>query len=228
MARGDTCYVANYGINTITKYDDTAPNCLSRTRSSSCRIGLALDASGNLYVSTSANTIEKFAPADIDLGVFASTGLNFAMALAFDSTGNLYAANFGGTTIEKFGPNGADLGVFAYVTRLQPALPSTARAIFTWQILGPRFSRFAPNGTPLGAFATTGLNNPEGIAFDSSGNLYAANNGSNTIEVFSSERGRSRPARHDRIERPVRPRFRHRRESLRGQQLTATIEKIAP
>ena len=35
-------------------------------------------------------------------------------------------------------------------------------------------------------FASTGLNNPRGLAFDSAGNLYAANVGNNTIEKFTS------------------------------------------
>ena len=34
-------------------------------------------------------------------------------------------------------------------------------------------------------FATTGLNNPAGIAFDRAGNLYVANGGNNTIEKFT-------------------------------------------
>ena len=47
--------------------------------------GLALDSSGNLYVTTNSNVIRKFSPGGVDLGVFASTGINFAMGLAFDS-----------------------------------------------------------------------------------------------------------------------------------------------
>ena len=38
------------------------------------RNGLALDSSGNLYVTTNSNMIRKFAPNGADLGVFASTG----------------------------------------------------------------------------------------------------------------------------------------------------------
>ena len=35
-------------------------------------------------------------------------------------------------------------------------------------------------------FATSNLNNPQGLVFDISGNLYAANNGNNTISKYNS------------------------------------------
>jgi len=46
--------------------------------------------------------------------------------------------------------------------------------------------QFAPDGTDLGVFASTGLNEPLGLMFDSAGNLYAANRGNDTIEKFSA------------------------------------------
>jgi sugar lactone lactonase YvrE len=40
--------------------------------------------------------------------------------LAFDSAGNLYAANYFNSTIEKFSSTGTDLGVFANSGLAQP------------------------------------------------------------------------------------------------------------
>ncbi len=204
------------GVNTITKYDDSGTGSPFTNAFVNGPNGLALDFSGNLYVSTNANSIEKFASDGTDLGVFASTGLNFAMALAFDSSGNLYAANFGGNTIEKFAPDGTDLGVFAYVTRPTGLAFDAAGNLYVANF-GATILRFAPNGTPLGAFATTGLNNPEGIAFDSSGNLYAANNGSEHDRDVLPEWSRSRRAPYDGTAWPGRPGLRHGWQSLRGQ-----------
>ena len=59
------------------------------------------------------NTIEKFSSTGTYLGVFASSGLNGPLGLAFDSAGNLYAANANARTIEKFSSTGTDLGAFA-------------------------------------------------------------------------------------------------------------------
>jgi hypothetical protein len=75
--------------------------------------GIAFDSAGNLYISSfSHGTIEKYSPAGVDLGAFASAGLVSTYGLAFDADGNLYAASSGG--IRKFSPTGADLGGFAF------------------------------------------------------------------------------------------------------------------
>ena len=44
----------------------------------------------------------------------------------------------------------------------------------------------ARTGAHLGVFASSGLNAPTGLAFDSAGNLYVANSGNNTIEMFTT------------------------------------------
>lgn len=186
VARADHFFVANFGVNSITKYDASGNGSSFTDAFVNGPNGIAVDASGNLYVTTNQNTIEEFAPDGTDLGVFASTGLNNALGLAFDQAGNLYAANFAGNTVEKFSPVGADLGVFARVIRPTGIAFDAAGNLYVANF-GNTIERFAPNGAPRGSFATTGLNNPEGLAFDSLGKLYAANNGANTIEVYSPE-----------------------------------------
>ena len=46
-------------------------------------------------------------------------------------------------------------------------------------------SRFAPGSTTASATYSAGLSDPEALAFDSSGNLYVANNGNNTVIKFA-------------------------------------------
>jgi len=185
LAQAENFFVANSGVNSITKYDDNGAGSPFTGEFVNGPYGLALDSSGNLYVTTNSNVIRKFGPNGVDLGVFASTGINFAMGLAFDSKGNLYAANFGGNTIEKFGPNGTDLGVFANVINPPTGLAFDAAGNLCVANIGNTIERFSPIGSPLIPFTSFFLNNPEGLAFDSSGNLYVANNGSDTIQVFS-------------------------------------------
>lgn len=64
------------------------------------------------------NTIVKFDPGGHG-SLFASSGLNHPRSLAFDSSGNLYAANWNDGTIEKFDSGGtgslfASEGTFAF------------------------------------------------------------------------------------------------------------------
>ena len=184
LAQADNFFVANSGVNSITKYDDNGAGSPFTGEFVNGPYGLALDSSANLYVTTNSNVIRKFGPNGADLGVFASTGINQAKGLAFDSKGNLYAANFGTNTIEKFGPNGTDLGVFANVIRPTGLAFDAAGNLYVANF-GNTIERFSPIGIPLIPFTSFFLNNPEGLAFDSFGNLYVANNGSDTIQVFS-------------------------------------------
>lgn len=184
LARADNFFVANSGVNSITKYDDNGAVAPFTNAFVNGPNGVALDSSGNLYVTTNANVIRKFSPNGVDLGVFASTGINFAMGMAFDAKGNLYVANNGGSTIQRFGPDGTDLGVFANVIRPTGLTFDAAGNLYVANV-GNTIERFSPIGTPLIPFTSLTLNNPEGLAFDSLGNLYVANNGSNTIQVFS-------------------------------------------
>jgi sugar lactone lactonase YvrE len=185
LASADTFFVANFGVNSITKYDANGNGSAFTGAFINGPNGVALDVSGNLYATTNDNTIEKFAPNGTDLGVFASTGLNLALGLAFDRNGNLYAANFGTNTVEVFTPTGTDLGVFANVIR-PTGLAFDASGNLYVANFGNTIARIAPDGTVLSSFTSFNLNNPEGLAFDSLGFLYVANSGSDSIQIFSA------------------------------------------
>jgi sugar lactone lactonase YvrE len=185
FASGDTVFVTNFGVNTITKYDANGNGSPFTSAFVNGPNGVALDASGNLYVSTNSNVVRKFSPSGVDLGVFASTGINLALGLAFDRNGNLYAANFGANTIEEFSPTGMDLGVFANLAFRPTGIAFDSTGILHVATSGNTIARFAPDGTQLSSFTSLNLNNPEGLAFDSLGFLYVANSGSDSIQIFS-------------------------------------------
>ena len=157
--------------------------------------GLATDMAGNAYVMASddrsptlAGTIFKFTP-DGERIVFGSvpgtTGDNEpqpSWGLAFDSAGNLYAADGGAQTIYKFAPNGART-VFVGPSAFDPSVYPVG---LTFDSYGNLFvstnalSNFSGNDTILkftngvpSTFAT-GLSFPRGLAFDSSGYLFVA------------------------------------------------------
>jgi len=106
----------------------------------SAPLGIALDNSGNVFVSNTAglfkNTIHEFSATGQDLGLFASTGLAFPARLAIDRIGNVFAANMqqlpgaasGEFSIRKFSPAKDDLGDFATLTGVPLALVITAPA----------------------------------------------------------------------------------------------------
>ena len=80
----------------------------------SCPTGIAFDASGNLWVVNDlGNSLVRYSAAQwvgagnpVPDGVLNVTpgALKCPQALAFDSSGNLYASNFGNNTVVKFTP----------------------------------------------------------------------------------------------------------------------------
>ena len=65
-----------------------------------------------------SNTIQAFTPGGVG-SVFASAGLNGPTGLAFDSAGNLYAANDAGSNILQFTPGGVG-SIFASTGLTRP------------------------------------------------------------------------------------------------------------
>src|SRR5439155_2371482 len=80
------------------------------------------------------------------------------------------------------GNGDTDTKDFTY-TIAPPGVPGTLLATFSSTNTIEKFD--LATGTDLGVFANTGLNEPEGMAFDSSGNLYVTNFAGNSIEKFS-------------------------------------------
>lgn len=186
-ARADIIYASSGG--TITKFTaDGASSVFSSSYSSGGYWGFAFDNSGNSYV---ANTnysstydhsyIEKITPSG-EHSAYAG-GLAFPTNLAFDSVGNLYAADFGGF-IKKFTPDGTG-------------------SLFTSGVPGPRgiafdgsgnlyvgtasaeIMKFSPDG--VGSVFATTSDDPFSLAFDRSGNLYASLNNSGKIEKITPD-----------------------------------------
>ena len=135
--------------------------------------GIAVDASGNVYVADSSNsTIRKITPAGV-VTTFASTapangsadgagrmaGFSSPTGVAVDASGNVYVADTGNNTIRKI----------------------TSAAVVT-TLAGTAGTFGSADGT--GSAAT--FSNPYGVAVDASGNVYVADPGNSTIRKITS------------------------------------------
>ena len=181
IARDSTgnLYVANEDVDSVTIYPpgatgNSAPIATIGGANTALDnpTGITLDSNGNIYVANAgsldgdADSVTIYPALGSSTGILneaptatitgATTGLAFPTAITLDSSGNIYVANSGSQV------GGADsITVF-------PA-GSNGNA--------------APSSTISGA--STGLAVPYGIAVDSGGNIYVANDGS-TIGVSDS------------------------------------------
>ncbi len=136
---------------------------------------VATDAAGNLYIADATNNlIEQVSPAG-QIVVLAGGGgtvpsataetatsakLSNPAGVAVDASGNVYIADAGNNLVEQLSPGG-QIVVIAGGGGTVPSFTS-------------------------GAAASAQLNNPTGVAVDSSGNVYIADRGNNLIEEVTS------------------------------------------
>jgi gliding motility-associated-like protein len=137
--------------------------------------GIAVDASGNIYVANQFEcSIRKITPAGI-IGTFAGTGvsgfsgdggqaslaqLNGPIGITFDALGNLYVADAGNERVRKITSGG---------------IIST--------IAGTGTATFSGDGGPA---TSAGLNIPNGVAVDASGNVYITDDNNNRVRKINT------------------------------------------
>ena len=129
-----------------------------------------------LYVSDGSQTIKK-----VTSGGAVSLFANFSpfspvpYGLAFDTSGNLYAAGSSSDQISKITAEGV---VSLFATLPVNSNPfglaiDTAGNLYTANNNSNKISRITPDGLTVSTFATLPANTqPYGVAFDSSGNLF--------------------------------------------------------
>jgi len=128
---------------------------------------LAFDKSGNLWVLNAASpeTIVRFTPDQLMRSgtpipaVILYPGLSAGSSLAFDSSGNLWVSDYGSSTL----------------------------VMYTAAQLLPSGNASSPMPTVRLSSHNGSLSNPAGLAFDSSGDLWVANLGNNTLVEFTPD-----------------------------------------
>ena len=188
-------YVADTGNSTVRKLTPSGPDWVVSTiaglagsagvtdgNNSSARfrfpMGLAVDGSGNIYVADEGNsTIREITPSGANwavntiagkAGISGSTnGIGSAAqfespsGIAVDGGGNVYVADNMSCTIRKLVLTGGN-----------------------W-VVGTIAGQASKSGSADGIGSAARFSNPTGIAVDSGGNLYVADEGNNTIRVLS-------------------------------------------
>lgn len=210
--------IMEYTASQLASSGSPTPAAVINTGGGSAPAGLAFDANGNLWVTYgAANTIVEFTPSQLassgspspSITISASSSsLSTPIGLAFDESGNLWAANAGSNTVVEYkqtqltatgaptptvtvtGGTGSISGPLLiafdasgnlWVANGNTSTPNT--------VVGFSPSQLATSGTPAPAVvlsASSGsLAQPSAIAFDNSGNMWVSNLIGNSIVEFT-------------------------------------------
>jgi sugar lactone lactonase YvrE len=113
------------------------------------------------------------------------TGLNNPGAIATDSGGNVYVADFTDDVVRVYAP-GSNTPSRTLTGLSQPTamVLDASGTLYVANGGGTTISVFSPNATTPSR-TLTGLSAPYSLVFDSKGNLYAGNLAANTVSVFA-------------------------------------------
>jgi len=147
--------------------------------------GVAIDASGNAWISNEgATTLSKLSPTGTLLSTVSAVGLLGPRGLSIDRTGNVWVASTGNDSVVELTSGGS---VKAALTTGVPAPLSIAN-----DSAGDAWVASSTNNTVVeistaGAAINTvsGLNAPSAVAVDASGNVWVANPGANNLVELS-------------------------------------------
>jgi DNA-binding beta-propeller fold protein YncE len=161
-------------------------------------MGVAVDASGNVYVVDQANQrVQKFEP-DGDFITKWGEDFNYPTGVAVDASGNVYVVDSdssriqkfssSGTFITKWGSRGTGEGQFEWASSV--AVDPSGN-VYVTDLNYHRVQKFTSSGTFITEWGTQGTGDgqfqrPEGIATDTSGNVYVADANNNRIQKFTS------------------------------------------
>jgi PEP-CTERM motif/NHL repeat len=151
-------------------------------------------AHAQIYVATATGKVEEYDSSGNDLGTFIGSGLNGPTALAFDSSGNLFVANYGNNTVGEFGQSGNLIQTFSTGLSNPSGLAfDSSGDLFVANdanntVGAGTIEEFAYTSGSLSTSGTTfksGLTGTYGLAFDG-GNLFVASITGNTVAEFNS------------------------------------------
>jgi sugar lactone lactonase YvrE len=212
VANGNLFYGSS---NNVTKLSSSGSVLGTYEVGASCSGGIAIDGSGNVWVtngnipgtSSSANgtNVTKLGSSGAILGTY-PVGTN-PIGIAIDGSGNVWVANYGNDntsdnsgSVTKLSPSGDVLGTFLQNGSSSPAgsiSPEGASIAIdgannVWVVDGDSFViELSPSGALIYYnYVDDALNAyPFGIAIDSSGNIWFANNGGGSGAGFIGPAG---------------------------------------
>jgi len=157
--------------------------------------GLAIDASGNAWITNEAGTaVTELSPTGAVLATPTTTGLIGPRGVAIDRTGNVWVANTGGNSVVEFTlvagivTTSSSYTTGGINTPTAIALDSHGNA-FIANLNGNSVTELSSTGTALNGSPLAGSGNitsPSGIALDPSGNVYVTSAQGDAVKLTNT------------------------------------------
>ena len=166
--------------------------------------GIAIDASGNIYVVDNGNKrIQKFTSDGVFITKWGSEGsgsgqFNSPHSIAIDTSGNIYVVDNDNYRIQKFTSNGVfitkwgsqGIGDGQFKNPFGIAIDASGN-VYVADQNNHRVQKFTSNGVFITKWGSEGsgdgqFKNPRGITTDTSGNVYMVDNDNYRIQKFTS------------------------------------------
>ena len=157
------------------------------TQSAFAPKGMALDASGDLFVPNQNNsTVDVFAPPYTGSPTVITSGLSEPEQVVLDASGNLFVANFNSSTVTEYAPPYTGSPIATLTTSVgQPgalAIDAAGR-LFIANSYGVTIYTKPYTGTPV--VITSGVSGPTTVVLDYADDVFVANAGNNTVTEYA-------------------------------------------
>ncbi|MEQ8175518.1 MAG: InlB B-repeat-containing protein [Syntrophomonadaceae bacterium] len=146
--------------------------------------GVAVDGSGNIYVSDTGNDAVK--KMDSGGNVIKTFSIDTPYGVAVDSSGNIYVAEYVNGAINKINPNDNSITILGTgFSRPSGVALDGSGNIYVSCVLNNTILKINPNNNTVTYLSSSDFNRPYGIAVDNSGNIYVADTDNNAVKKLN-------------------------------------------
>ncbi len=185
VLHGGNVYVTSRNTGTIVKVTPEGVTSTFATTGGQ-PMGIAVDASGNFFVSNiTTNHIQKVTPAGA-VSTWSLESINGSYALAFDSTGALYASSDTAASIFKYNTSAVRTTFAAGLSGVAGLAIDGSNNVYAARQGNNNITKFTPGGSASNYASASALNNIAfGLAFDTDGTLLVTgyNNPGRIVEI---------------------------------------------
>ncbi len=180
--------ISNLNTNNITKYDLSTgeyEGVFAGGIDGPTRMKIGPDNLVYVLQSSGSGLVKRYQQDGTFVDDFTKIGVPQSLGMDWDSDGNLYVSSFVGRYVRMFSPEGEDLGIVINSNLSGPAdiKFEDGGTILVNDREGNAVVRYSSNGSFLNNIVTS-LNEPEGLAIFSNGDVLVANGGFGRVELY--------------------------------------------